>query len=296
MGSMPAPTATACLLAPASDTPYSSQINKQIHDYGAQKAIDVTVLSSEGDLQKQVDQLNDCIAKPVDAIVLIAVDALGICPALQAAVDAKIPVLAVNSGVDASCEALTVGFTGPDYTLQAQIMGKYTCDTLLPNGGNVALITGAPGYSATIQRTDGFKNTIAELCGDKVKVIDEQATDWSKQKALELTRDIITKHGDTLNMIYGEDDTLSSGAAEAIEQAGKTGKILLTGIGGNVDGFALMSKGAMAATIYQSPVIDGTLAVDTLLKVLAGETIPARTPIDSPVITPDNMSQFTPAY
>ena len=50
---------------------------------------------------------------------------------------------------------------------------------------------------------------------------------------------------------------------------------------------------------HDLPVADhryGTLAVDTLLKVLAGETIPARTPIDSPVITPANMADFQPAY
>ena len=46
----------------------------------------------------------------------------------------------------------------------------------------------------------------------------------------------------------------------------------MTGIGGNVDGFDLMTNGWMQATIYQSPVIDGTLSVDTMLRILAGET------------------------
>jgi len=57
-----------------------------------------------------------------------------------------------------------------------------------------------------------------------------------------------------------------------------------------------MTNGWMQATIYQSPVIDGTLSVDTMLRILAGETIESNIPIDSPVITPDNMADFEPAY
>ena len=288
-------SASACLLAPAADTPYSSQINAQIRDYGAENGIDVTVLSAEGDLQAQVDQFRDCLAKPVDAILLIAVDALGIGPVLQEASDAGVPVLAVNSGVDASLQELTAGFTGPDYTLQAQILADYTCETLLPDGGNVAIVTGALGYSATIERTDGYVNRIAEMCPDQVTIIDQQPGDWSQQRSLEVARDLVTKHGDDLDMIYAEDDTMAAGVAEGLAQA-DAADVILVGVGGNVDGFNLMGENAMAATVYQSPVIDGTLAVDTLLKVLAGEEIPDRTPIDSPVITPDNMSEYEPAY
>ncbi len=288
-------SSSACLLAPAADTPYSSQINAQIRDYGAENGIDVTVLSAEGDLQAQVDQFRDCLAKPVDAILLIAVDALGIGPVLQEASDAGVPVLAVNSGVDASLQELTAGFTGPDYTLQAQILADYTCETLLPDGGNVAIVTGALGYSATIERTDGYVNRIAEMCPDQVMIIDQQPGDWSQQRSLEVARDLVTKHGDDLDMIYAEDDTMAAGVAEGLAQADAS-DVILVGVGGNVDGFNLMGENAMAATVYQSPVIDGTLAVDTLLKVLAGEEIPDRTPIDSPVITPDNMSEYEPAY
>ena len=288
-------SATACLLAPASTTPYSSRINKQIQDYGAEKGIAVTVLSAEGDSAVQADQMRDCIAQGVDGVILIANDTEALCPVLQEAADAGIPVLTSNAGV--SCTDLVQGFTGPNYTLQAQIMGNYTCDTLLPDGGNVAIVSGALGYSATIERTDGFTSTIAENCPD-VTIIDTQPTDWSRQSATQIARDYVTKYGaDGIDMIYAQDDTLAAGVAEGLEQSGVApGDILLVGIGGNVDGFDLMTNGWMQATIYQSPVIDGTLSVDTMLRILAGETIEPNIPIDSPVITPDIMSEFEPAY
>ncbi len=213
-------TYDVCLLAPASTTPYSARINKQIQDYGAQMGIAVTVLSAEQDPAVQVDQMRDCIAKGVDAIILIAADLEAPCPVLQEAKDAGIPVLTSNAGV--SCTDLVQGFTGPNYTLQAQIMGNYTCDTLLPDGGNVAIVSGALGYSATVERTDGFTSTVAENCPD-VTVIDTQPTDWSRQSATQIARDYVTKYGaDGIDMIYAEDDTLAAGVAEGLEQSGVT--------------------------------------------------------------------------
>ena len=287
---------TACLLAPASTTPYSARINAKIEEAGAEQGIAVTVLSAEQDPAVQVDQMRDCIAQGVDGIILISTDLEAICPVLQEAGDAGIPVLTSNAGV--SCTDLVEGFTGPNYTLQANIMGEYTCSDLLPDGGNVAIVSGALGYSATVERTDGFVNKIAEVCPDSVTIIDTQPTDWSRQSALQIARDYVTKYGaDGIDMIYAQDDTLAAGVAEGLEQSGVApGEILLVGIGGNVDGFDLMSNGWMQATIYQSPFFDGQLAVDTLMRVFAGEDIEDFIPIDSPVITPDNMSEFEPAY
>jgi ABC-type sugar transport system substrate-binding protein len=108
---------------------------------------------------------------------------------------------------------------------------------------------------------------------------------------------MVTKHGDDLDMIYAEDDTMGAGVADGLAQSGlQPGDIILVGVGGNVDGFRLMDEGWMQATVYQSPFIDGTLAVDTALRILAGEDIEDRIAIDSPVITPDNMSEYEPAY
>ncbi len=288
---------TGCLAAPASTTPYSARINQQIADYGAEKGIAFTVFSAEQDTQKQVDQLRDCIALAPDIIVLIANDVEALCPVLQEAKDAGIPVLTSNAGVN--CTDLVEGFTGPNYTLQAQILAQYTCDNLATEGQvlNVGIVQGDLGYSAEIERTGGFVEKIAETCPDKVNVIDMQSGKWSQQQSLEVARDMVTKHGEDLGMIYAEDDTMGAGVADGLEQSGlQPGEVILVGIGGNVDGFRLMDEGWMQATIYQSPFIDGTLAVDTALRILAGEDIEDRIAIDSPVITPDNMSEYEPAY
>jgi ribose transport system substrate-binding protein len=288
---------TGCLAAPASTTPYSARINEKIAQYGAEKGIEFTVFSAEQDTQKQVDQLRDCIALAPDIIVLIANDVEALCPVLQEAGDAGIPVLTSNAGVN--CTDLVEGFTGPNYTLQAEILAQYTCDNFTTEGDvlNVGIVQGDLGYSAEIERTGGFENKIAEVCPDKVAVIDKQSGKWSQQQSLEVARDMVTKHGDELDMIYAEDDTMGAGVADGLEQSGlQPGEVILVGIGGNVDGFRLMEEGWMQATIYQSPFIDGELAVDTSLRILAGEDIEDRIAIDSPVITPDNMSEYEPAY
>jgi ABC-type sugar transport system substrate-binding protein len=288
---------TGCLAAPASTTPYSARINQKIAEYGAEKGIEFTVFSAEQSTETQVNQLRDCIALQPDIIVLIANDVEALCPVLQEANDAGIPVLTSNAGVN--CTDLVEGFTGPNYTLEAEILAQYTCDTFTTEGDvlNVGMVQGDLGYSAEIERTQGFENKIAEVCPDKVKVIDKQSGKWSQQQSLEVARDMVTKWGDELDMIYAQDDTMAAGVADGLEQSGLApGDVILVGIGGNVDGFRLMEEGWMQGTIYQSPFTDGELAVDTALRIIAGEDIEDRIPIDTPVITPDNMSEYEPAY
>ena len=176
-------------------------------------------------------------------------------------------------------------------------MGNYTCDTLLPDGGNVAIVSGALGYSATIERTDGFTSTVAENCPD-VTVIDTQPTDWSRQSATQIARDYVTKYGaDGIDMIYAEDDTLAAGVAEGLEQSGVApGDILLDRYRRQrrrlrPDDQRLDAGHHLPVPRYRRHAVGGYHAAHP-----RWWTIEPNIPIDSPVITPDVMSEFEPAY
>ncbi len=286
---------TACYLTPSANSPYSSQENKQIQDDGATKGLAVTVLSAEINAQTQASQMGDCIAKKVGIIMLTAVDAKAICPSLQKAKDAGIPVLSVSASVDDSCKTLVVGTSGPDYCAQATAAGSFV-NKLLGQKGNIVIVEGLLGFSATIARTDCFVNQLKKE-GSAIKVLAMQPADFDKAKSLAVTRDLLTKYGDTLDLIYAEDDSMAAGSAQAIDQAGLTGKIKLMSCGGGTaEALDLIKGGKLAGTVYQSPITDGTLAVDTALKVLKGETIPEFTGLENPIVEPSNVSTYKPAY
>jgi ribose transport system substrate-binding protein len=286
---------TACYLTPSANSPYSSQENKQIQDDGASKGLTVTVLSAETNPQTQASQMSDCIAKKVGIIMLTAVDAKAICPSLQKAKDAAIPVLSVSASVDDSCKTLVVGTSGPDYCAQATAAGTFV-DKLLGKQGNIVIVEGLLGFSATIARTDCFTNQLTAE-GSAIKVLAKQPADFDKAKSLAVTRDLLTKYGDSLTLIYAEDDSMAAGSAQAIDQAGLTGKIKLMSCGGGTaEALDLIKNGKLAGTVYQSPITDGTLAVDTALKVLKGESIPEFTGLENPIVDATNVGTYKPAY
>jgi ABC-type sugar transport system substrate-binding protein len=51
----------------------------------------------------------------------------------------------------------------------------------------------------------------------------------------------------------------------------------------------------MSSTIMQPPFENGRLAVETLAKVMAGETVPADVPLENTVVTKENIGDYKPA-
>jgi ABC-type sugar transport system substrate-binding protein len=239
--------------------------------------------------------MSDCITKKVGIIMLTAVDTKAICPSLVKAKAAGIPVLSVSASVDASCANLVVGTSGPDYCAQATAAATFV-DQLLGKKGNIVIVEGLLGYSATIDRTDCFTKQLTTE-SSAIVVLAKQPADFDQAKALAATRDLLTRYGSTLTLIYAEDDSMAAGAAQAIAEAGLAGKIKLMSCGGGTAAaLALIKSGKLAGTVYQSPITDGTLAVDTALKVLAGQTIPAFTGLPNPIVNASNVATYTPAY
>ena len=64
-----------CLLSQASDTPYSSDLNKAAAAEAAKLGVTLTVLSAEMDAQKQAAQMDTCIAQKVLGVIVVAADA-----------------------------------------------------------------------------------------------------------------------------------------------------------------------------------------------------------------------------
>ena len=60
------------------------------------KGWDVVTTTSGGDAQKQLNDINDFIAQKVSAIVAVPDDSAGVCQAVKAAKEAKIPFYTID--------------------------------------------------------------------------------------------------------------------------------------------------------------------------------------------------------
>lgn len=273
-----------CLLTASADTPYSTGVNKSAAEEAARLGHELTVLNSELDAALQASQMDQCIAQKVDGVIVVAVDAKGIVPAIKKASEAGILVLADGAPVDASADPYTIGFSGPGDYPMAQLAGKMAAD-YLPNGGKVAIVSGSAGFGPTILRENGFKDFLKDY--PNIEIIDTQNADWSRQKAIQVSADMLTRFGDTIDLFYTLDDGMGIGVTQSIKAANSKAKVVsLTAF---PDSCPLIEAGDIIGTVIQSSTEDGKNAVQVMERALKGETVPRENYMNTPQLTKENI-------
>ena len=119
-------------------------------------------------------------------------------------------------------------------------------------------IQGIAGISVTTDRTQGFADTIEELCGNGIKIVAQQPADFLPDMGLEVMEAILQANDD-IDAVYTHDDDMAEGVVAAIENAGREDEMILTGAGGSCAAFDRIESGGLyAATYLYSPTMAGS--------------------------------------
>ena len=251
-------------------SPYASAMVKVYRSYCAEKGYELIILDSQLDIQKEANNIDDLMAKKVNAIMVNAVDSEGSRAALKKAADAGFVVICSNSTVNNPDELGIRAYTGPQYYNQAVMAAKVAIQH--NPKAKVVMITGTPGYSAANDREKGFTDTIAKDAPE-MKMLDIQTGNWMREDAQRVMSDFITKYGDEIDIVYTHDDNMTVGAVNALKAAGYTleNKPFVVSIGAMADGLPLIQEGWIDSSIQQSPVEDSILSVDTAVNIINGK-------------------------
>jgi ribose transport system substrate-binding protein len=82
---------------------------------------------------------------------------------------------------------------------------------------------------------------------------------------------------------------MALGAVEAIRAAGRTGTIKVIGFDALDDAKKAIAAGTMEASVAQFPSEMGKAAVESAVKVIRGETLPADINVKLALVTKDNV-------
>jgi len=233
-----------------------------------EKAGDKFLLVTAGEetgVSIQVNQLEDLIAKKVDAIVLNPMDGKAVVPVLKKAQAAKIPVIVVDSSVEKGNEDLYISYVGTDNFNAGKVAGQRMVKELGGQGG-VLIVRGANGSVAGDQRVDGFK---AGILGSGLKVVGEQPGNWTNSVAMQVTENMLQANK-KVDGLFSASDVMLDGTLQAIGDANRTG-IKILSVDGSKKAVDLVEQGAIVGTMAQFPAKMGTIAVDNLLAVLDGK-------------------------
>lgn len=286
---------TVCYVTAADSHPYATPANKALEARAKELGIEVLSLSQNFNVQTGVQQLNTCIARHVNGIILWPLDPQAYIPGMVRAKAAKIPVDLINTPMSDKAKPYYVSFTGPDVYSEGE-MAAEAMNKAMGGKGSIVIIAGQAGNGTTIGRVKGFEDKLKAL-NSGIKVLDTVNADFDQQKSLVASRDLITRFGGKIDGVYANDDTMARGFIDAWKEANQSKPTpIIVGINGQKDAFASIKSGEMYATIVQSPVQDGRVAMDTMAQILDGKQVKDRVPIPLTVVTKDNVNSVEPAF
>jgi ribose transport system substrate-binding protein len=246
------------LIATNTAVPYWKSAADGLAAAGAQYGVTVDTRGPAGlNAQAEVDEFKAMVArKPAGILVSVANSKL-MAPEIDAAIDAGIPVITIDSD---SPESKRLYFIGTN-NLEAGRLGGRRVASRLNGKGNVVFFTN-PGQPNLDERLKGYQDIFATYPGIKVvEVFDIKADPGSAldQAAIYLARTGPAK----IDGFICLDSRSGSNVAEAFKRRNVTDRVLIA-MDIDTDTLALVGDGTIDSTIAQKPYTMAFLGLKAL--------------------------------
>ena len=237
-------------------------------------------IKDELDVNRQVQLVEQMVARGVDAIVVAPADSKALVAACKRAQDAGIVVVNIDNKLDADVlkdKGMTVPFVGPDNRAGAKKVGEYLAGKL-QSGDKVAIIEGVPSAFNAIQRKLGFEDAM-NAAG--MVIATSQTANWEMAQANQVVSAMVTENPD-LKAILCANDSMALGAVSALRSAGKLETIKVVGFDNISAAQDLIKEGALLATADQHGDKLAAFGIEYALEMIATKAAPAdrETPVD----------------
>jgi ribose transport system substrate-binding protein len=243
---------------------------------------ELVVSTAEFDLSKQMAQMEDFIARKVDAIIVCPVDSRGVGPGIKKANDAAIPVFTADI---ASQEGIVVSHIASDNVAGGRLAGEYLAKAL--NGkGNVAIIN-HPAITSVLDRVQGFRDAVAKYPG--IRIVADVSGQGVRDRSLQASADVLQAHPE-LNGIFGINDDSALGALDAVEQFRKK-DIIIVGYDATPPAADAIKRGtALKADVIQRPKLIGKTTIQIIQQHFAGLSVPKVVPVEVGIVDKDSLN------
>ncbi len=264
----------------------------QIND-GAKQAADkagarLVIFNANNQASAQNSAIEDYIAQKVDGIVLVAIDVNGVKPAITAAKNAGIPVVAIDARIPDGDNA---AFIGVDNKGAGEEIGKYFANYVKEKMGGSAKvgIVGALNSFIQNQRLDGFKE--AASAGGSVKFLDTVDGQNIQDVALTAAENLMTANPD-MNALYATGEPALIGAISAVTSQKKTDQVKVFGWDLTAQAIKGIDEGWIVAVVQQDPFQEGVAGVETILNLKKGEKVNPSIDIPVTIVTKENVDKY----
>ena len=266
------------------NNPFFVEMKKGAEAEAKARGAELTVQDAQNDPSQQADQIQNFTSKNVRAVIVNPVDTDAAAPAVKAADNAGVPVVAADRTVAGGHVKTAVASDNvAGGTMAAQRLGSR-----LHGKGSILVLRGQPGTSASRERGKGFARGLRKYPG--IHVAARQAADFDRSKALDVTTNLLQSHPH-VDAVFAENDEMALGAVKAL--GGRAGRqVDVVGFDGTPDALKAVKKGTMSATIAQQPEQLGRMAVRNAIKAAKKKRVPGTVQVPVKPVDKGNADRF----
>ena len=205
--------------------------------------------------------------------------------ALQAAIDAGIPVLAVDTNVGIAGQTSFVGTSNVDAAYEG---GKWAIEQA-GTDAKAVIIYGQEGDNTSNMRMEGYEKACTEA---GVEVLAKLSGNNLTDGATKAMEDLLSAYPDQIDIVLCHNDDTAIGAMNACKSAGVS-DITIVGFDGNASAVKLILDGELVkATVAQQPYEMGYQVVEAAVKAVKGESVDEVINAPVQVVTAENGQAY----
>jgi inositol transport system substrate-binding protein len=244
---------------------------------------------AQGDVGRQLSQIENFVAQNAAAIVVNAADTSAT-PSMTRAVRSRgVPIVYVNRRPAEETLPDGVVFVGSE-ELQAGTLEMEELARLMNYRGNVAVMVGELASNGAQLRTRAVEAVVAKY--PRMTIVEKQVGNFQRERGLDLMNNWLTA-GTKIDAVAANNDEMAIGAIMAIRQAGiPAGQILVGGVDATPDALAELAKGTLAVTVFQDARGQAKAAVDAAYRLAQGQPVEPILWIPFELVTRDNYRSF----
>jgi ribose transport system substrate-binding protein len=242
----------------------------------------------ESDRAAQIQLVQQLTADNVDGIVLAPLDSRALVGPVRAATRMGVPVVIIDSALEADEGSDYVSFVATDNELGGRLGGEQMAE-LLQGQGKVVLLRYMAGSASTTEREAGFLSAIAKYKG--IEVISDNrfagTTSGEAQVAALNMMDVLRQ----ADGIFCPNESSTDGMLQALRKEGLAGKVRFVGFDAAPPLVKALDQGEIDALVVQNPFKMGYTGVRTIVQQLEGKSVKRRIDTGVAVATRENRNR-----
>lgn len=278
---------SACLITKTDTNPFFVKMREGAAAKAEELGITLNSYAGQvdGDNEAQVAAIETCIANGASGILLTASDTAAIVPSVEAAREAGLLVIALDTPLD-PIDAADATFATDNF-LAGELIGAWAAASL---GDDAATAKIAMLDLAISQPTVGVLRDQGFLTGFGIDTVD--VNQWGDETDERIICNEVTSGNEEggrlamenclavdpeINVVYTINEPAAAGAYEALAAIGRENDVLIVSVDGGCPGVQNVADGVIGATSQQYPLLMASLGIEAIAQFAVDGTLPANT-------------------